>query len=160
MTPDRPGGVKKPINYYNQIAVSGTWRGASATHWVSGCSSRLKAKCHIWLPHAVLCRHWVSIAGNKETSWSAARALTRSGCHQTVSPGKISGMGVMASWSFPCHSSVMKRVWPGLQPMYNQLELFYLAVFYKIIALYLRFIYVHEILFSCWTVLYDTMSQS
>jgi hypothetical protein len=34
---------------------------STSRHLMSGCSSRNKTKCHFWLPHVVVCKHWVSI---------------------------------------------------------------------------------------------------
>jgi hypothetical protein len=51
---------------YKRWSNNGVGATNQPRHLMSGCASLHKTKCHIWLPHVVLCQHWVSIVGNKK----------------------------------------------------------------------------------------------
>jgi hypothetical protein len=70
-TPGAGSWNKTGIQTYVINNHVGYWMGCGCNppgHLLSGCGSQHKTKCHIWLPRAVLCQHWVSIVGIKKTA--------------------------------------------------------------------------------------------
>jgi hypothetical protein len=62
----KPSNDYKHTNKHNGVRYLMGCRCNPPRLLLSGCSSRHKTKCQIWLPHVVLCQHGVSIAGNKK----------------------------------------------------------------------------------------------